>query len=337
MKNQQELQKKDEMFNIASLDPKQLKEFRGYYEKQNELVKTNLFVEIIDSRSYSEAKKCRLNLKRGRTDLDKQDKEISKQLNALRTNCSIIKDELIEITFPYETKQDREIKRYEAILDKEKKEKQEQEALRVQSHKNRLEEIKIAYEGQIDNLTYDGLKTFEFDKIIYQEDPASFEEFEDDFMTLISAIKEKLKFKSDQLIFEKEKLESIKELQAERAEFEEKIKEFLEEKSVNEIKEEKSVTEPVPNEDDELITLQVPVKQKLEEIIVKDVENVEDHNDNIITNGFISLQEELYQLKTDIQSCRLAHKSYNNPEVAQAWLEFSTEVNTIVDKYFNQF
>jgi hypothetical protein len=142
---------------LSDLKVNNLPELQGWKEKQEKLVSENPFVEITDNKSYEVACKSRTNLLKGRTELEKQDKLIASQLTSFRKDVKLETDNLIAITLPFEERQQSEVKRFEAIKEAEKQEKELLEQLRIDDIKKRInsfetDSYKIIQETTIENV-----------------------------------------------------------------------------------------------------------------------------------------------------------------------------------------
>jgi 4-alpha-glucanotransferase len=113
-----------EVLNLDELNVNQLPELATFETTQKELVKSNPFVEIIDNKTYEKAKAHRTALLKGRTSLENQEKLIASKLSNFRKSVGEKTKKLIEITLPFEEKQQSEVKRWENIKEAEKAEKE---------------------------------------------------------------------------------------------------------------------------------------------------------------------------------------------------------------------
>ena len=216
-----------EVFSIEKLDAAQLPELQGLKEKQLQIVKENPFVAITDTATFEAAKKARTTLVSARTDIQNQDKTIASKIKKFREMVAGISEELISITKPHEEKQQEEVKRWEAIKEQERAEKQELEKERIYKiHTSILDIINNAYE-KIEALTFERMESLkvDFEQNLYKTDASQFEEFELDFNERLNFIKSQFAAKEKQLNeLEANRLEKIKideerkQLEAERAE-----------------------------------------------------------------------------------------------------------------------
>ncbi|WP_086985253.1 hypothetical protein [Elizabethkingia miricola] len=221
-------------FSIESLDVNSLPELQGLKEKQIHIRDSNPYVEIIDNKTYEDAKKARTTLVSARTDIEKQEKVISKKINDFKSAVKDVHIELINITKPSEDKQQDEVRRYEAVKEAEKAEKERLEQERINNIKIKIDTliseaydiIKILRFSDIDSLSSD------FEENLYKTELAQFEEFELDFNEKLIHVKNSLSEKIQALTeSENQRLEKLrleeeaKRLAEERAEIERKRKE----------------------------------------------------------------------------------------------------------------
>lgn len=216
-------------FALETINPSELPELQGLKEKQLKLVEANPFVHIQDAKSYDEAKKARTNLLTGRTDIEKQDKVIAGKIKKFREMVAGISADLISITRPHEEKQQEEVKRWEAIKEAEKAEKQRLEEERINTIKAAINDLIGNAVARIESLTFADLNALkeDFEENLYKTDVAQFEEFELDFNERLQFVKSQLAAKEKQLNeIEAQRLENLrleeerKKLEAERAELE---------------------------------------------------------------------------------------------------------------------
>lgn len=168
---------------LSDLKVNNLPELQGWKEKQEKLVSENPFVEIIDNKSYEVACKSRTALLKGRTELERQDKLIASQLTSFRKDVKSETEILIGITLPFEEKQQTEVKRYEAIKEAEKQEKERLEQERIDKIKTKIDlfetdSYKIIQETNIENVEMHKtmLDAFVNDDFDYEEYDIMFEQ-----------------------------------------------------------------------------------------------------------------------------------------------------------------
>lgn len=219
------MSEENEIFDLATIDPKNLPELQGWKEKQLQAVKENPFIKIVDNETYQEAKKNRTALVTCRTTLQNQDKAIASKLKDLRSNVGSATQELIDITLPHETKQQEEVKRYEAEKEAEKERKAEEERQRVQKIKDAIDKAEAELNSIVDSMDYkqwyDGDASLSFAGLLQEiRDNTDFMEFEELFNQAVKRSQER---------FEK-KTVSLDEAEKQRKENERLAKEAEEEK-----------------------------------------------------------------------------------------------------------
>ncbi|MDV3612654.1 hypothetical protein CMU81_02290 [Elizabethkingia anophelis] len=221
-------------FSIESLDVNSLPELQGLKEKQIQIRDSNPYVEITDNKTYEEAKKARTTLVSARTDIEKQEKVISKKINDFKSAVKDVHIELINITKPSEDKQQDEVRRYEAVKEAEKAEKERLEQERINKIKTIIDTIISDANYRIKNLAFADIASFSADleENVYKINVAQFEEFELDFNEKLIQVKNNLSEKIQALTeAENQRLEKLrleeeaKRLAEERAEIERKRKE----------------------------------------------------------------------------------------------------------------
>lgn len=143
---------------LDNLSASNLPELQGFKEKQLQLVDECPYVEIIDNQSYELAKKHRTSLLKGRTTLESQDKLIASKLTAFRKEVASVTKELIEITLVHEEKQQSEVKRYEAIKEAEKAEKERLENERIEKIKSTISDFESCSYDLISKMTFEKIK-----------------------------------------------------------------------------------------------------------------------------------------------------------------------------------
>jgi colicin import membrane protein len=215
-----------EQFDLETIEVSMLPELQGWKEKQETIVKENPFVQIVDNKTYEEAKKVRTALVSARTTIEKQDKLIASKLKDVRTKAGKFSEELINITLPHEEKQQEEVRRYEAVKEAERLEKERLDKVRKDAIQSKIETIYQSEKVKIDNLTFAGIENLQkyFNDYLYATDVVEFEEFELQFASKIQLIKQHLSEKIS-LLNEREaqKIEAER-LAKEKADFEAKAK-----------------------------------------------------------------------------------------------------------------
>lgn len=228
---------------LEKLDAKNLPELKGIEESQLKLVEENPYIEIVDNKTYEEAKKRRTALLKGRTSLESQEKTIASKLSNFRKQVGTVTKELIDITLPHEEKQQEEVKRYEQIKENERLERERLENERIEKIKNKISELETkSYEiinsWDVDvlqnayNSVFTGMDTdFDFEEfdILYQQAKARVQEHCENKINSLQE-KENQRIENERLRKEKEeadaKLKAIQDQQEkERAEREAKERE----------------------------------------------------------------------------------------------------------------
>lgn len=210
------------VITLENLEASSLTELQGWKEKQELIVKENPFIQIIDNKTYEEAKKSRTTLVTARTTIEKQDKLIASKIKSLREKVGDATQELIKITLPSEEKQQEEVRRYEAIKEAEKAEKERIENERKENIQKEIETIYQTEKAKIDSLLFSGIETLntDWENGLFQTDKSKFEEFSLQFTSKLQMLKQQFEEKSNILIDkEKQRIESEK-LAQERAQFE---------------------------------------------------------------------------------------------------------------------
>ena len=219
------------VFDLEKIEVGQLPELQGLKEKQLQIVAENPFVQIVDNKTFEEAKKSRTTLVSARTEIQNQDKLIASKIKKFRESVSGISAELIAITQPHEEKQQSEVKRYEAEKEAEKLEKQRIEDERKAGIKAEIEDIYKTESIRIQNITFADIESCKsnLENVANAHDLSKFEEFELDFAERLMMLKNQLSAKEIQLNeieaqrIENERLKAEREkLEAERKEMEEK-------------------------------------------------------------------------------------------------------------------
>lgn len=203
------MKQETQIINLEEISANALPELQGWKEKQEALVKENPFIEITDNTTYTEAKKRRTALVKGRTTITNQDKLIASKLKDFRSKVSDVSKELIAITLPHEEKQQEEVKRYEAKKEQERIEKQRLEEERKQNIKNKIDEIFESWKTKINNFNFIQIQGVNIVEELSEIDTEQFEEFTPDFnektRTLVQLFLEK---KSQLQIQEEQRIEA---------------------------------------------------------------------------------------------------------------------------------
>lgn len=203
---------------LEKLEANSLPELRGWREKQLAVVKENPFVAIKDHKTYESAKKSRTALVTARTSIQNQEKTIASKIKAFRDKVGEVSKELIAITQPHETKQQDEVRRYEAEKEAERLEKERIEQERRDKIKTQIDMAYSSIKSGIRSLTYEEIGAFtseEFPACIEAQDKVEMEEFDLDW--------EEKKMLLNQFL--DDKVKDLEDREAQRAEAERLAKE----------------------------------------------------------------------------------------------------------------
>ena len=232
---------KEQTVNLETINVESLPELIGWKEKQEELVKENPFIEIVDNTTFNEAKKRRTALVKGRTAIQAQDKLIASKLKDFRQKVADVSQSLIEITLEHEEKQQAEVKRYEEVKEQARLEKERIEKERVEKIKVQIEVVFEEWKTKISNFTFDEINEINIVEKLSDIDTSDFEDFVDDFNSktrilanLFNERKDFLKLKEDQRI-ENERLAE------ERKKFEEEQKAIKEKQRIEDEERRKTI------------------------------------------------------------------------------------------------
>jgi hypothetical protein len=186
---------KDKLITLDDFNVNALAEIQGKKDQQLKLVKENPFVEITDNATWEVAKKSRTLLRTGRTDLEKEKKSVLRKIKEVITEpVSKTYDSFIEISKPHEDKQQEEVKRYEDIKENERKERERIDNERKEKHRTAIDAFFVSTKQQIESLTFETAKTFEFEIKVDGENVTAehFEEFQDLFEGKLEVLKMQL-------------------------------------------------------------------------------------------------------------------------------------------------
>jgi hypothetical protein len=186
---------KDKLITLDDFNVNALAEIQGKKDQQLKLVKENPFVKITDNATWEVAKKSRTLLRTGRTDLEKEKKSVLRKIKEVITEpVSKTYDSFIEISKPHEDKQQEEVKRYEDIKENERKERERIDNERKEKHRTAIDAFFVSTKQQIESLTFETAKTFEFEIKVDGENVTAehFEEFQDLFEGKLEVLKMQL-------------------------------------------------------------------------------------------------------------------------------------------------
>jgi hypothetical protein len=212
----------------------ELPEFLDAKKKQEQLVKDNPYVAIVDTTTYEAAKRSRTALVGGRTNIQNQDKAIASALKGLRGQSKDLMNEIIAISQPLEIKQQEEVSRYED----EKKAKKEEEARiereRVDGIKKLITDFRTEYIAKIEKSTLESIEDLHVEIVEAELDVFEYddtlEECKDDLFTLVVNKKSALEKAEVQRLAEvklkeeQEELRLQKKAQKKKEEEEEKVR-----------------------------------------------------------------------------------------------------------------
>ena len=206
---------KKEVLNLDDLNVNQLPELATFEATQKELVEKNPFVEIIDNKTYEQAKVHRTALLKGRTALENQEKLIASKLSNFRKSVGEKTKQLIEITLPFEEKQQSEVKRWEAIKEAEKQEKERLEQERIDNIKSKINEIETECYSVIQKITFESIMNTTQEVTNLLETDFDFEEYDvmfeqmktrvsNDFMSKVNDLTQREKERKEREELQKE-------------------------------------------------------------------------------------------------------------------------------------
>lgn len=258
-----------QIINLEEINANALPELQGWKEKQEALVKENPFIEITDNTTYTEAKKRRTALVKGRTTIANQDKLIASKLKEFRSKVANTSKELIAITLPHEEKQQEEVKKYETKKEEERQEKIRKEEERKQNIKNNIDEIFESWKTKISQFTWITIQEVNIVEVLSEIDTEQFEEFTPDFnektrtlVQLFSEKKSQLQIQEEQRIEAERIAEERKKLEEEQRIAKEKAEAEAEEKR----KEQERIDAENKRKADELAKKEAEIKAEREKI-----------------------------------------------------------------------
>jgi len=205
-----------EVLNLDELNVNQLPELATFETTQKELVKSNPFVEIIDNKTYEQAKAHRTALVKGRTALENQEKLIASKLSNFRKSVGEKTKKLIEITLPFEEKQQSEVKRWENIKEAEKAEKERLEQERIDGIKSKINEIETQCYSVIQKITFDTILGTTQEVANLLETDFDFEEYDVMFEQMKSRVSNNLMNKTNDLTQREKERKEREDLRKER-------------------------------------------------------------------------------------------------------------------------
>jgi hypothetical protein len=201
-----------QLIKLEKFSIEQLPELKGKKEQvKKEIEKFPLIAEIVDSKSYEDAKKSRTGVKTLRTGLQKESKMVLGKIKEhILNRVSVAYDEITNEVIEEERKRQEPIDVYEAELERKRQEKAEQERIRIEAIKNSIEDWYASWADRVSMLTFDKIQEVKeyIDESIANFDVKSLEEFDILFDDKKSLLENVFKAKVDELIKEQEIIES---------------------------------------------------------------------------------------------------------------------------------
>jgi hypothetical protein len=201
-----------QLIKLEEFTTEQLPELKGKKEEvQKKLQEFPLVAEIVDTKSYEEAKKSRTGVKTLRTGLQKESKMVlSKIKEHVLNKVSKAYDDITNEVIEEEKKRQDPIDVYEAELERKRQEKAEQERLRIEAIKNSIDDWYASWIDRVSMLTYNKIQEVEeyIAESIANFDVSALEEFDVLFEDKVDLLKTAFKSKSDELKKEQEIIEN---------------------------------------------------------------------------------------------------------------------------------
>lgn len=247
--------------DLETINVESLPELIGWKEKQEELVKENPFIEIVDNTTFTEAKKRRTALVKGRTTIQAQDKLIASKLKDFRQKVADVSQNLILITLEHEEKQQAEVKRYEDLKEQERLEKERLEKERKEKIKAKIEVVFEEWKTKISNFSFDEINEMNIVEKLSDIDTSEFEDFVDDFNSKTRVLTDLFNERKDFLKLKEEQRIENERLAEERKKFEKEQAELREKRRIEDEEREKQIKE-----------YQAEMKQREAELQAKELE-----------------------------------------------------------------
>lgn len=171
----------EKKFDLAKVQPKDVAEIEKWESTQKDLVKQNPFIKITNNETYQEAKRRRTALRTGRTDIEKMDKSAGTFIRAFRDKIKNFATEMIGITLIHEENQQKEIDRWEEILERNRIEKERENEERIETIKSKISETERGFDEIIQTAGSDNLaeKQVEMETFFLKsKEDFNFEEYE---------------------------------------------------------------------------------------------------------------------------------------------------------------
>lgn len=169
---------KTDLIELSVLKVEQIKEVEGLKKKQEDVVKANPFVKIVDAESYELAKKHRTALLTASTSTEKESKNGSSFINNFK---KLFQDTLAEwagITRTKYDEQQAEVKRHEDVLEDERRKKKEEQDRKDQEVKDFITSLKQSIVDQIAGMKFDTVDAVdEFIQQLKSERSGTFDKF----------------------------------------------------------------------------------------------------------------------------------------------------------------
>ena len=157
-----------------------LEPLQEFEKKQNQLVKENPFIEITNTETFESAKKSRTALVKGRTELQKQQKTINDSVNSIKTAVKTETERLIGITKPAEELQQNEVKRYEAIQEEKRLERERIAEEKKQAVMEAIDDVFSGWIKDVNQLVFEKIEEFQkdFEEYFNKIDTSDYEDLE---------------------------------------------------------------------------------------------------------------------------------------------------------------
>lgn len=200
------------LIKLEEFKIEQLPELKGKKEEvQKKLQEFPLVAEIIDTKSYEDAKKSRTGVKTLRTGLQKESKMVlSKIKEHVLNKVSKAYDDITNEVIEEEKKRQDPIDVYEAEIERKRQEKAEQERIRIEGIKNSIDDWYASWIDRVSMLTHNKIQEVEeyIAESIANFDVSALEEFDVLFEDKVDLLKTAFKSKADELKKEQEIIEN---------------------------------------------------------------------------------------------------------------------------------
>jgi len=213
---------KDQIINLEEFNISSLTELQGWEAKQKVLLKENPFIEIKDNNTYSEGKKRRTALLKGRTEIQKQDKLIASKIKTFRAKVFEESNKLISITIEAEDKQQEEVKVYEDRKESEREEKARLEQERRELVLSEINTFFDTWKSKINEFTIQSIKEVNIIEELSNVDTEKFNELSTEFNEKTRVLTQLFSDKKHYLLVKEEQDIESKRLEDERKNLEAK-------------------------------------------------------------------------------------------------------------------